>query len=435
MAQSNPTALSSDSTRRLDEQPKHTDTPICKPKGLEDYVAPTVISSDIAKSSNKSQASTTSANTTNDAAYGLPSTSAIAINDAAYGLPSTSTSTQTETTLPSTARSITWVPVAEEIQPVHDVDIETMLEIDNQRDQDQLNKLGEILAEFERKENHGDVNDVDSLEVCNQTIGRVDKEEEEKKNRQIQLLQHIIMTIAIFKVEVKMMIIIFFFTIVCPTLTQDDEDEFPELTKFLEAESGPTDSNESWLVPETRKAAEFGIYTLGKDTRDDGDWSTPRSKPVNDITRVVNLKLKLRRGITLDSGSHHNVMPRRLVNKKLIRPSEGSKAGMFYTAANKGRIANEGEVDFKFQTMEGCDEEMCFQIAEVNKALAAIADRVDHNFRVVFDKNLTTGLDASYMLNKTTGRVIKTTRVGNVWIIEAIINAEDAGDESFVRRG
>ena len=78
---------------------------------------------------------------------------------------------------------------------------------------------------------------------------------------------------------------------------------------------------------------------------------------------------------------------------------------------------------------------MCVQIAEVNKALAAIADRVDHNFKVVFDKNLATGLDASYMLNKTTGRVIKTTRVGNVWIIEAIINAEDAGDESFVRRG
>ena len=150
---------------------------------------------------------------------------------------------------------------------------------------------------------------------------------------------------------------------------------------------------------------------------------------------VKGSKLKFRRGITLDSGSHHNVMPRRLVNKKNIRPSEGSRAGMFYTAANKGRIPNEGEVDFKFETIDGHDEEMTFQIAEVNKALAAIADRVDHNCKVVFDKDVKTGIDASYILNTTTNRITKTTRVGNVWVIETITNAEDAGNESFVRRG
>ena len=78
---------------------------------------------------------------------------------------------------------------------------------------------------------------------------------------------------------------------------------------------------------------------------------------------------------------------------------------------------------------------MIFQIAEVNKAFASIADRVDHAFRVVFDKDMATGRDLSYMLNKRTNRMTKITRIGNVWVIEAIINAEDAGTESFVRRG
>ena len=107
---------------------------------------------------------------------------------------------------------------------------------------------------------------------------------------------------------------------------------------------------------------------------------------------------------------------------------------MHYKAANNGRIPNEGEVDFEFETMEGDYESWLFQIAEVNKALAAIADRVDHNFRVVFDKNMRTGHDASYMLNKATNKVMKTTRFGNIWIAEAIVNAHDAGDEGFARR-
>ena len=208
-----------------------------------------------------------------------------------------------------------------------------------------------------------------------------------------------------------MMTIIFFWTIV----------------KSILAEAEPPNSKS----PKRHCEYEYGIYALGNEAGE----TTPNYNKKESKIRLTNMKLKLKRGITLDSGSHHNVMPKRLVNRKNIRPSAGSRAGMHYTAANKGRIANEGEVDFKFQTTEGYDEEMCFQIAEVNKALAAIADRVDHNFRVVFDKNFATGLDASYMLNKTSGRVIKTTRIGNVWIIEAIINAEDAGEESFVRLG
>ena len=58
-------------------------------------------------------------------------------------------------------------------------------------------------------------------------------------------------------------------------------------------------------------------------------------------------------------------------------------------------------------------------------ALAAIADRVDNWYKVVFDKDMKTGLDSSYMLNKRTNKVTKSTRVGNVGVIQARVNAED----------
>ena len=54
---------------------------------------------------------------------------------------------------------------------------------------------------------------------------------------------------------------------------------------------------------------------------------------------------------------------------------------------------------------------------------------------MVFDKDEETGKDISYMLNKKTRRVIKMVRTGNVWIIEAIVDANTIGEESFARRG
>ena len=80
------------------------------------------------------------------------------------------------------------------------------------------------------------------------------------------------------------------------------------------------------------------------------------------------------RDITVDSGAADNVMPRRLVKGKMnqgkIRLPEASRAGVHYVAANNGRIRNEGEFDFKFNSSSGDAKSMCFQVAEVNKSLA-----------------------------------------------------------------
>ena len=72
-------------------------------------------------------------------------------------------------------------------------------------------------------------------------------------------------------------------------------------------------------------------------------------------------------------------------------------------AANNSRFRNLGEVDFKFNTSSGDAKSMCFQVAEVNKVLAAVSALVDSNHRVVFDKDMKTGADISFIIDQKDG--------------------------------
>ena len=127
----------------------------------------------------------------------------------------------------------------------------------------------------------------------------------------------------------------------------------------------------------------------------------------------------------MDTGAHHNVMPKRMVGRRPIRSSKGSRAGMKYVGAGGERISNEGEVDFPFETIEGHKQSMIFQIAEVNKPLGSVAYFVDRNYRVVYDKNVTTGEDLSYMIFKPTRTTSRYRREHNIWILDAIVDVAD----------
>ena len=152
--------------------------------------------------------------------------------------------------------------------------------------------------------------------------------------------------------------------------------------------------------------------------------------------RVGARRMRMTRGMTIDSGAADNVIPRRMVKGKLnkIRPSPGSKKGVYYVSASGGRIANEGECDFHFSAKDGTPQEFTFQIAEVNKALCAVSYLVDKGHQVIFDQDAKTGVDTSRIVNKSTGKMIPLVRERNVWVIDAYI--EDENDESlFSRRG
>ena len=80
-----------------------------------------------------------------------------------------------------------------------------------------------------------------------------------------------------------------------------------------------------------------------------GAWRTAQRARVAGGRRV-----RLTKGITVDSGAADNVMQRRLLRgKSKVRASEASRQGVHYVAANGARIPNEGEADFLFWTREG----------------------------------------------------------------------------------
>jgi hypothetical protein len=157
----------------------------------------------------------------------------------------------------------------------------------------------------------------------------------------------------------------------------------------------------------------------------DVDMKPVDLKPVKSrsATDTGKKKLRLKRGITMDTGAHHNVMPKRMAGKRPIRPSPGSKRGMCYVAAGNERIKNEGEITFEFESLEGHRESFVFQIAAVNKALGSGAYMVDHGFRVVYDKDMDTDEDLSYMIHKKTRRAFRFRREKNVWILDAVVDA------------
>ena len=175
-------------------------------------------------------------------------------------------------------------------------------------------------------------------------------------------------------------------------------------------------------VVKTKKSRGMQMNTLPEEKRKSSHAGRPAVK-------VGGKRMKLRRGITVDSGASANVMPKRMLRKQKMRPSPGSRRGAHYLAVNNGRIANEGECDFKFQTVEGNKQNLTFQIAEVNKALGAVSYLVDDGYRVIFDKDEKTGHDLSMMIHKKTGVTSRFRRERNVWILDVLVDAEDSDDD------
>ena len=148
-------------------------------------------------------------------------------------------------------------------------------------------------------------------------------------------------------------------------------------------------------------------------------------------------RFKLKRGLTADSGAGDPVIPKRMINSKKIRPSAGSRRGLHYVSATDHRIPNVGEINLEFQTEEGYDESIIFQVADVNKPLMSISDRVDHNCRVVFDCDEDTGEDLSHVFNKKTKKKMRLNRIGKVWVLNCSVTNDFIAENNpvFIGQG
>ena len=175
---------------------------------------------------------------------------------------------------------------------------------------------------------------------------------------------------------------------------------------------------------------DLDVLTVGQEVQKGNKIKSAMSK--NGDRKGVR-KLRMARGITVDSGAADPVLPRRMVRGRgnKIRPSAASKAGVHYVAASSHRIANEGETDLHFMTIDGKKQNWRFQVAEVNKVLASVSYLVDQGYRVVFEKCQKTGRDMSLISRQSDNSMIKMRRDRNVWLIDAWV--EEDIDEDFRR--
>eukprot|EP00969_Alexandrium_andersonii_P348384 15404955-Alexandrium_andersonii.AAC.1 len=75
--------------------------------------------------------------------------------------------------------------------------------------------------------------------------------------------------------------------------------------------------------------------------------------------------------IAIDSGASASVIPEGLLNGHKVKPSEGSRAGVSYLAADGGRIPNLGETQLGLVAKEHHRCRITFQVADVERPLLA----------------------------------------------------------------
>ena len=147
---------------------------------------------------------------------------------------------------------------------------------------------------------------------------------------------------------------------------------------------------------------------------------------VDDIKGVVKEGkwLRIRNGMTMDSGSSVFVMPSDWLEMFELRESTGSKKGQTYVAAAKdGKpIVNEGEKTIKFYakpSLKAQKRKLIFQVAKVNKMLASVAGFCDADNEVIFGKN--SGMIRSLIDGEST----QFERHGNIYLMDAYIPNPD----------
>ena len=128
--------------------------------------------------------------------------------------------------------------------------------------------------------------------------------------------------------------------------------------------------------------------------------------------------LRIRKGLTVDSGAADHVMPLGWLTWILTTASLGSLRGLHYVSASGNRLPNKGEQKVRFLTKDGTWASLMFQLAGINKPLVSVSRLIDEGWKVVFDD------EESYMLHKKTNRKIVMERTRGVFSIEAFVEPE-----------
>ena len=132
--------------------------------------------------------------------------------------------------------------------------------------------------------------------------------------------------------------------------------------------------------------------------------------------------------ITIDSGAVGTVGPKEVGKVFPVLPTEASKKGMFYRAANNTKIAIHGKKALRGYTREGSDIGIDLQVADVKKALGSVRRMCEAGNNVVFD-------DAgSYIENKRTGERATLIKERGSYILSLWVPKKPQ-EQPFARQG
>ena len=119
--------------------------------------------------------------------------------------------------------------------------------------------------------------------------------------------------------------------------------------------------------------------------------------------------------VVLDSGAAVSVCPKDMCPQFAMEDFEASKAGVYYTGANGGKLINPGQTHVTVALHNGARALVTFQVADVSRPLVSVSKVCEMGNRVVF------GANGGYILNLETGAATQFVKkdgiyVFNMWI-------------------
>ena len=128
--------------------------------------------------------------------------------------------------------------------------------------------------------------------------------------------------------------------------------------------------------------------------------------------------------VVLDSGAADSVCPRDMCPHFPVEDSESSKAGVYYTGANGGKLFNLGQTHVPVALDHGARSIATFQVADVHNTLLSITRAADAGYECHLKSH------GGYLLDTHTGETVPIARKGNLYVMRAWIK-----QDPFGRRG
>jgi hypothetical protein len=116
--------------------------------------------------------------------------------------------------------------------------------------------------------------------------------------------------------------------------------------------------------------------------------------------------------VVLDSGAADSVCPKDMVPHFGIEDSEASRAGVYYTSANGGKLMNLGQTHVPIALDNGAKTVATFQVAEVSRPLMSVSKVCEMGNRVIF------GAAGGVILNLATGAATQFVKKDGIYVFE-----------------